>query len=297
MNGALSELLSGLRGRDLTVLVNRGNRGDGVIHLGGRRLLGGLGLAWREVGETADLSDLQGDVLLVYGAGALSRGTHSLARKLESVAPRFGRVVIFPSSFDLAEPRVRALARSWDGRYFVFCRELRSFDALRLAPGVRPGLLMLGHDLAFHADLGAWAARAPAGKAGLFRLDNEASFGRRPRDFVVDEDASRGSEREPEPLLDYVARFAEIHTDRCHGAITAAMMGRRVVFYRTNYFKNQAIYEHSLAPLSHVRFVAEMPFSFRQFGRAIYWARVRPLEMKVRRLLQGRRPEKAPAGA
>lgn len=287
MNGSLAQLLAEFRGRDIVALLNRGNRGDGVIHLGGRQFLSQIGIAHREVRETDDLATMHGDVLLVYGAGALSRGTHSLPRLLPTLAPRFKEIVILPSSFDITEPRVRAFAETWDARYSVFCREMVSFDALRRL-GAKPKVLLMGHDLAFHADLGEWAARPARGRAGLFRRDNEAAYGRLPRDFDALEDASHGTDREPERLLDYVARFAEIHTDRCHGAITGAMMGRRVVFYRNNYFKNQAIYDHSLSGMSNVSFVQRTPFSLRQFGRVMYWARVRPVEMKVRRIFGGR---------
>ena len=127
----------------------------------------------------------------------------------------------------------------------------------------------------------------------MFRQDNEAAYGRLPSDFDACSDASYGTDREPERLLDFVARFAEVHTDRCHGAITAAIMGRRVVFYRNNYFKNQAIYDHSLSALPNVRFVTRTPFSMRQFSRAVYWSRVRPIEMKVRRVFGGRPAAKA----
>lgn len=286
-NGALAQLLGDFRGREIVALLNRGNRGDGVIHLGGRQFFAGVGIAPREFRETDDLSQMRGDVLLVYGAGAMSRGTHTLPRLLRTVAPRFSEIVFLPSSFDLREPVVRAFAQSWDRKYSVFCRELVSFDALRQL-GVKPKVLLLGHDLAFHLDVSPWAARPAQGSAGLFRHDNEAAYGRLPRDLDVIEDASHGTENDPEKLLDFVARFAVIHTDRCHGAITAAMMGRKVTFYRNNYFKNRAIYDHSLAGLPHVRFVNRTPFSFAQFTRAIYWSRMRPVEMKVRRVFQGK---------
>ena len=287
MNGALAQLLTDFRGRDIVVLYNRGNRGDGLIHMGGRQFLALLGITYREFHETDDLSRLAGDVLLIYGAGAMSRGTHSLPRLLKVAAPRFADIVILPSSFDLKEPSVHDFAATWNEKYHVFCRELVSFDTLRRA-GATPKVLLLGHDLAFHADLSAWAARPSEGRAGLFRQDNEATYGRVPKDLDVYEDASHGSDREPERLLDFVARYAEIHTDRCHGAIAGAMMGRRVVFYRNNYFKNQAIFHHSLAGLPHVRFVRKTPFSFARFLRVNYWKRMRPVEMKVRRLVQGR---------
>lgn len=287
MNGALAQLLAEFRGREVVTLLNRGNRGDGVIHLGGRQFLSHIGIAHREFRETDDLSAMNGDVLLVYGAGALSRGTHTLPKILPVIARRFQEVVILPSSFDVTEPRVRDFAETWDNKYSVFCRELVSFDALRRI-GAKPKVLLVGHDLAFHADLSEWARRPARGRAGLFRRDNEAAYGRLPRDLDAVDDASYGTDREPERLLDYVARFAEIHTDRCHGAITGAMMGRRVFFYRNNYFKNQAIYHHSLSGMGNVRFVQRTPFSLGQFGRAMYWGRVRPVEMKFRRLFGGR---------
>lgn len=291
MNGALAQLLTDLRGREMVALLNRGNRGDGVIHMGGRQLMASLGVNCREYRETDDLSTMNGDVLLIYGAGALSRGTHTLPRLLISIAPRFSEIVILPSSFDLSEPRVQDFVETWNEKYTVFCRELVSFEAIRQARA-KPKTLLLGHDLAFHANLSEWAARPHEGRAGLFRQDNEAAYGRLPRNLNVFEDASYGSDREPEKLLNFVARFSEIHTDRTHGAISAAMMGRRVIFYRNNYFKNRAIYDHSLAGLPNVRFVNRTPFSLRQFSRALYWGRMRPVEMKVRRLF-GSRPATA----
>ena len=288
MNGALAQLLSEYRGRDVVVLLNRGNRGDGVIHMGARRLFELVGLTYREFHETDDLGHMQGDVLLIHGAGAMSRGTHSLPRLLKVVAPRFADIVILPSSFDLSEPSVRDFAAMWDEKYNVFCRELVSFDRLRQA-GATPKVLLLGHDLAFHADVKPWADKPAQGRAGIFRQDKEATYGRLPSDLDVFEDASYGTDREPERLLDFVARFEEIQTDRCHAAITGAMMGRTVVFYRNNYFKNQAIYHHSLAGMPHVRFVKRTPFSLSQYFRVMYWARMRPVEMKFRRIFQGRR--------
>ncbi len=107
MNGALAQLLTDFRGREIVVLLNRGNRGDGVIHLGARQFFDQIGITYREFHETDDLGHMNGDVLLIHGAGAMSRGTHTLPRLLKVVAPRFQDVVMLPSSFDLKEPRVQ----------------------------------------------------------------------------------------------------------------------------------------------------------------------------------------------
>lgn len=291
-NDNLVRALSKFTGRDITALFNRGNRGDGVIHMGGRQLFSELGLKVREVREQESERLGEGDVLFVFGGGAFGKGTHSLAHLLPKVVSRFGQVIMLPASFDLNEGIVNRFVRSWGPKYTVFCRELISFDSVRAA-GARPTGLFLAHDLAFHADLSGWAARPHSGTIGIFRRDNEASFSALPKGLEI-HDASYGSDREPEKLLDFVARYSIIHTDRCHAAITGTMMGREVHFYRNNYFKNQAIYEQSLSRYPNINFVTSSRFSVRQFIRATYWGRLRPLEMKFRSgILRQRRKEAA----
>jgi hypothetical protein len=294
INNNLITTLAAFAGREITVILNRGNRGDGVIHMGGRQLFANLGLKVREVQERDAPECAGGDVLLVYGAGAMARGTHTLARLVPRLASRFRQIVMLPASYDLEARPVRRFAMSWGPKYTVYCRELVSLDSLRVA-GTKPRALLLGHDMAFHADLSEWASRPNKGKIGIFRADNEASFSALPRGLEM-HDASYGSNFEPEKLLDFVARYSVIHTDRCHAAITGTMMGREVYFYRNNYFKNQAIYDQSLAQHPNIRFVRTSGFSIRQFIRATYWGRVRPLEMKVRSGMFGSGPATACAG-
>lgn len=278
---ALHETLGRLRGRRILVLLNRGNRGDGVIHLGGRRLLESLELEWEEIHETKAPPRIAAEVLLVFGCGAFCRGTHSMIEPVTRYASQVEQVIILPASFDLSCGRVRAFAETWDEKFTVFCRERRSFEALTRAR-VGAGRLLLSHDLAFCADVKAWSERPHGGVAGIFRRDREAVFDRRPHE-LPGKDISQGPDSEPQALLDYVARFAVVHTDRTHAAITAAMMGREVWFYRNAYFKNEAIYEHSLAHLPQVHFVGEQPFSFRQFATALYGRHVQRNVFRVRR--------------
>lgn len=292
MNGALARLLTEYRSRTFCVLLNSGNRGDGVTHMGGRQFLANLGITAREVREKDDLSRLEGDVLLIHGAGAMSRGSRSLKRLMNAVAPRFSAVVLLPTTFQVEDPHVQAFAESWDNRYHVFCRELVSFGDLQKAR-VMPKSLLLGHDLAFHADLGPWLARVGEGSAGIFRRDEHAAYGRLPKNFDHCVDAASGNDREPERLLDFIAQFSEIHTDRSHAAIVAARLRRKVVLYRNRDFKNQAVYDHSLAGMPHVRFVRRTPFSLTQFSRVVYWRRVKPVKSRVRRLILG--PASSPA--
>jgi|GEM_PF-1165999 Glycosyltransferases involved in cell wall biogenesis len=292
----LVSVLGALRGKRVIALFNRGNRGDGVIHMGGRRLFGALGLEWTEIREAEAPRKVHGDALLVFGCGAFCHGTHTLVDVVERYASQVGEVVILPASFDLTCGRVRRFLRTWDERFVVFCRERRSFAAVTAArPRARQ--VLLSHDLAFWADLREWAQRTHAGVGAVFRRDAEAVFDRRPR-IAEALDVSRGPDTQPEALLDFVARHAVIHTDRTHAAITGAMMGREVWFYRNAYFKNEAIHEHSLAHLPHVRFVGKQPFSLRQCGRTLYAHHVQRNIWRARaKLATLRRRRSAAAGA
>lgn len=289
MNRNLILILESFRNRDVTLLLNRGNRGDGVIHMGGRQLFSQLGLHWNEIHEDDEnLADAKGDVLLVFGCGGLARSYQSLAQQAQRIAGNFKQIVLLPASFDLRSAPVLAYARSWDHRYTIFCREMVSYDALSKESGVRPKQILLGHDLAFHADLSSWANRSHKGVIGIIRRDKEATNDAFPTDIPID-DASNGSETEPAGLLDCVAAHSIIYTDRCHAAITGAMMGRRVFFYRNNYFKNRAIYEHSLANFPNVSFTSASGSSLKRMALTWYWQTVRPWEMRARRVLGGRR--------
>jgi exopolysaccharide biosynthesis predicted pyruvyltransferase EpsI len=47
-------------------------------------------------------------------------------------------------------------------------------------------------------------------------------------------------------LLSYIDMYQTVHTNRLHGAIGAALLGKQVRFYPNSYFKNRAVYEFSL---------------------------------------------------
>jgi hypothetical protein len=261
--------LAQLQGKEIVVLVNRGNRGDGVIHMAGRSLFASAGLEWREIEELEAPASLKADVLLVFSAGAFCQTTHTMVDVTERLSRGVSQVILLPGSFDVRAPAVAKFARGWDERWTVYCREKVSYEALRAV--VSPKCqLKLSHDLAFAADLSEWANRPHSGRIGIFRRDKEITFQRLPRDLARI-DASHGPHAEATALLDIVARYSEIHTDRTHAAITGAMMGRQVWMYCNRYYKNSAIYQHSMADLPNVHFMDRQPFSLRECARALYW--------------------------
>ena len=57
----------------------------------------------------------------------------------------------------------------------------------------------------------------------------------------------------------FLAGFDEVETDRLHCAILAAMLGRRTVLRANSYFKNAAVFAHSLARLPNTAFLEAVP--------------------------------------
>jgi hypothetical protein len=262
-NPALRGLLASFRGRGVAALLLPGNRGDGVVHAGGRRLFAECGLSWSEF--TFGQEPPEGEVLLVFANGALHGSGSAFSRAILEIGSRYREVVLLPGTFDAEQRRVAGFLGSLDARHTVFCRERESFARVgRLLAG-SACRIHLGHDLAFHADLSAWAARPAAGEVGIFRGDRERSVFAKPEGLRT-VDASDGPMTEPEGLLEVVSAHAVIHTDRCHAAICGARMGRRVHLHPNSYFKNRAIHAHSLAGFPNVVFMEDAPFSAGEFA-------------------------------
>ncbi len=97
-----------------------------------------------------------------------------------------------------------------------------------------------------------------------FRADVEAT-GRTPWDNVdlsmtVPHDVSARSRRASAETTYEIFRLMsgadDIHTNRVHMAISGALLGKRVLMHANSYFKNQAVYEQSLAgPYPNVEWV------------------------------------------
>jgi exopolysaccharide biosynthesis predicted pyruvyltransferase EpsI len=59
-----------------------------------------------------------------------------------------------------------------------------------------------------------------------------------------------------EYFVEVIRSAAEVHTDRLHCMLLAAMLGKRVFAYSTAYGKLEAVYEHSVKEWAHVEFVS-----------------------------------------
>src|SRR5260221_7718729 len=218
----------------LTLVRSIGNLGDQLIAAGTRQLLAGL--SYDEISiEEAVRS--RGETAVLMGSGAWCGPFHEIMpAALTALQARYSRVIVFPSSFDV---KVRAVRRALErSRAVIFARERESFAQIAPICDAR-----LAHDAAFFFDFAPYAI---TGSGGLkaYRDDSEATglapVERDNRDISM----TLGSLDE---WLWTIARHAEVHTDRAHVMIAAAMLGKRVLIHPTTTHKVTAIAEYALA--------------------------------------------------
>jgi len=248
--GCLIEHLIALRGESLVVLLNKGNRGDDVVHEGGLRLLRALRLMHRTIRFPENAS---GSHLLVFGCGAFTRYFNHMVAYVDHYRRSFDRVTTLPSSFEATAQPVKRFLRSLEtDRFVVFCRERTSYELLRK---LRPDLerVKLAPDLAFCFDAQRWRRLGEGDGTLMVARSDEESAGALRADARLACDPSAGSDLEPGHLLDAIAPYRRVHTDRLHAAVCATLLGKEVVLYEGAYHKNRAVFDFTLSRFPNVR--------------------------------------------
>ncbi len=250
---AIDDLLAPLAGHDVALLPNNGNLGDALIHAGTLQVLERLGVGCRLVsGDEAE----RGDVLLLGGGGNLVDRYDHLLPRLQRLHDRFQDVIILPHT--IFGRRVAEVFAGLGPNVRVVCRERRSYDFLGDVLA-HHGRRFLAHDMAFHFDYEPYRAEG-TGVLNAFRLDGELTEAFLPPDNVDLSEAVQLPGRPYHPdfwLLSYwreyldafLARIggsAHVRTNRLHVAIAAGLLGKTVELFDNSYYKNRAVYEHSL---------------------------------------------------
>ena len=218
---------------NVTFFRHRGNIGDDLIHAGTRRLLSAVD--YREVG-TWDMGDVSGHTAVVTGSGGWCVPFHhQLPAALPLIEERFERVIILPSTFDLAEPLVRDVLRKT--KALVFAREPASYEQIRHICNAD-----IGHDCAFFFDFRPYQRRG-RGRLVAYRTDGESKRPNLPPDNYDISVACFGLDH----WLWTIAASESVATDRAHVMIAASLLGKPVEYHGTNYHKVPAIARFSLS--------------------------------------------------
>ena len=182
--------------------------------------------------------------------------TASLVQRLEP----HQRIFIFPSTvYGHSE-----ILKSIGTRARIICRDAISFQFV--SNHLPAENVYLGHDAAFAIASrlrSEFAERSKKYSASvkLFRSDRERALSEEGEldimgqynsdwvDMTLAASVTRVAAR-------YILSFGQIHTDRLHCAILSAVLERETVLYPNSYFKNAAVFEHSLSRIPNVRFQA-----------------------------------------
>lgn len=197
-----------------------GNLGDQLINAGQDRLLRNHRI------------NRQAPTLVVGGSGGWCRTFHSMPRRVaEAEARGDRRIIVLPSTYEVAHPAVADFLAQTEAT--LFAREARSAADTGLP---------LAHCPSFFFNYRPYTHRG-RGKLIAFREDRETGGTPVP---VRNRDLSREC-RNLREWLKAIAEVNEVHTDRAHVMIAAALMGKRVRYRPGSYFKVQALAETWLA--------------------------------------------------
>lgn len=256
----MEDLFRSFLGKEIMVLLHRGNIGDGLIQEGTRALLRKCGINYQEF---LFPRDARGEILLISGCGSFSHDWDSGINYVSRYLDAFDRIYILPASFDVASTTIKGFLVNLSKKIFIYCREKYSYDAVKkIVP--YPENIFLDKDMEFYMDYNMWKKKGK-GILMAFRKDKERNkeiicrltimlHKMRTMFFAkgTNSDVMQGSYTEWETALESISKFEKIYTDRVHVAITAALLGKKTYIYPNANHIVKGVYEHSLAHLPNV---------------------------------------------
>jgi exopolysaccharide biosynthesis predicted pyruvyltransferase EpsI len=241
----------------VTFVPNHGNIGDAAINLG---CIGYLNGRFRTV-EVRAMTELpRTECVFVGGGGNAVEPLYNSLRDFLDRLPSGHRLFMFPATvrgYRQSFRRVAPIAR-------ILCRERVSHA--QLAEQIGAERVALAHDAAFllapqlQNYFKRRMAKTRTAKCRSFRNDCERNHSETGGADIMGQERSQWTDMKFAhdkvwANARYLLDFGEVETDRLHCAILAAMLGRRTVLRANSYYKNAAVFEHSLSRLSNVSFV------------------------------------------
>lgn len=275
MDKQLVQVLAQFRGEEVIFVPNPGNAGDSFINAATYQLFDELNVQY-QVGEP---SRIYPGRVVIYGGGGNLVGEYSNAISLIANNHAHAKaLVVLPHTIGAFADVLATLGPTC----YLFCREKRSYAFVSEA--VTAAQVFLSHDLALGADLKrirhaatqagegviprfdrqrlrldliAWRHMLRTGlrftSLSAFRTDVEKTAVSIPPDnfdasaiFATRDLSPDACMRTTATLIRFLERYQQVRTNRLHICIMSLMLGKRVEFHPNSYYKNEAIYEHSL---------------------------------------------------
>jgi exopolysaccharide biosynthesis predicted pyruvyltransferase EpsI len=253
----MRDFLSRYSGKEILYCSNPGNGGDAFIAHATFRLFEELAIRYNVVPYDYKT---EGMTIFYGGGGNLIEGRYHHAQIfLGNNVGRGNSIVLLPHT---VRGHLDLLAGSSD--VTVICRETFSYDALRAA-GLPAERLYLSEDMAFTIDpAGLAETKKGSGTGYFFRTDAESAGKQAIPEGNLDVSMCWNGDHWVDPefteavcrsIVLYLNRFETVVTDRLHVGIMGALCGKRVFLHPNDYYKNRAVYDHSLYRYPNVTFM------------------------------------------
>ncbi|MGX9934462.1 polysaccharide pyruvyl transferase family protein [Advenella kashmirensis] len=251
---------------DAVYLSSAGNFGDGLIGLGTLCLFEHIGISPKTQDTMIDTRIPNTNYIIVGGSGGWLDGLWGhYAEMLDVFFERGGQALILPSTVKGFE----TFFEKYASQITIFAREQVSYKHLAAIKGMQDRVFLC-HDLAFATDFSLFTIHDLAQRSGrlnLFREDEEAKISvhySHNYDLSLLWNSISWSDkamciRRLSPLVSLMSQFEEIHTDRLHMSILGTIVGCNVSMHPSGYFKNQAVFDYSLARFPNVVFTHSRP--------------------------------------
>lgn len=255
--------LKSLSYQHVHVFPKSGNAGDGVISYA-------MYLLFKEfcITFTAHRQEdtVEGETVLIGGGGNLIEGRYNDVAELIRRHAEKNRVVLMPHTIVGFKD---VLAKTHES-LTVFCREPVSYR-LALLNGANPHRTHLSHDLVFFLEDDHFAPFFQEGEGTLkaLRRDGEASGTIPIPPENIDISLSWNGDIWTSPdfcanvtqsMAAFISPFATVQTDRLHVSILSAFLKKHVSLLPNSYFKNRAVFEHSIQlRFPNLTFINTMP--------------------------------------
>ncbi|MBO1040395.1 polysaccharide pyruvyl transferase family protein [Brucella pituitosa] len=225
-----------------------GNLGDGLITYATMQLLDHFGINYTTHRQEERFDD---EIIFIGGGGNLVEGRYEDVAKLIWEHRETNRVILFPQSIVGYED----IIKETHNNLTVFCRDKVSFEHCTTVDG-RNDRIHLCQDAALYLGPKHFEQAKVIGSGCLnaMRTDGESLGGERDQNNMDISLAWNGDvwtnpafvRAAAISMAEFVSQYREVKTDRLHVAIMSALLGREVTMYPNNYFKNQAVFEHSI---------------------------------------------------
>ena len=244
-------LLKSLSGKNVHFFPKSGNAGDGFIAHATYELFRSHGINFITHHQT---DTVEGETVLIGGGGNLVEGRYNEVAELIRRHAEKNQIVLLPHTIvgfaDVLAETHRNLT--------VFCREPVSYQ-MALLNGASPMQTHLSHDVTFFLDDDYFSRFFGRGEGILkaLRTDGETTGQVKISEDNLDMSLSWNGDLWTSPdfcahvtnsMAAFAAPFETVQTDRLHVSILSAFLKKNVYLLPNAYYKNRAIFEHSIRP-------------------------------------------------